>query len=436
MDKSRAPRANSAASTTAPPLSASSPGDPAAASARLLAAVARLVAPEGRAAAAGDLAALLGAEDLLIFVRDPELDILLPAPGFPATLPDGRAWQGFLHTCVSAGRAEAALPYPGVSGARCVRAVAAGSQCVLALVGGAPAADALTPLTLIAPLLTAAFRGEQAARIAQSQAELARGAAAQARTMATALETARQELQAALRVRDQFLSVAAHELKTPLTVLLGYTQVLQRRAAREHHLDARDEHALQVIAARAVKLHHLIDDLLDVTRIQTGRLALDLRPLDLCALAARLVDELQPGLERHTLVLRCPEREVWINADEQRIDQAVQNLLDNAVKYSPAGGQIAIEVTRTADQAELTVRDQGMGVPPGAQQKIFERFFRAGNTNRDHITGMGIGLYVVREIMAQHGGEVRLASVEHRGSAFTLAFPAPRTSPPQPPPLI
>ena len=410
-------------------MSASSRSDPGAASAQLLAGVARLAAPEGRASAARDLAALLGAEDLLIFIRDPELDVLLPAPGFPATLPGGRAWQTFLDSCVRAGRAEADLPSsrPGVV---CrVVAVASGSQCVLALVGGAPAADALTPLTLIAPLLTAAFRGEQAARIAQSQADLARATAAQARTMAAALDTARQELQSALRVRDQFLSIAAHELKTPLTVLLGYTQVLQRRAAREHHLDPRDEHALEVIAARSRKLHHLIEDLLDVTRIQTGMLALDLRPVDLCALARQLVAELQPGLERHTLVLRCPDMAVWINADERRIDQALQNLLDNAVKYSPGGGQIAIEVGRTADRAELTVCDQGMGVPAAARQQIFERFFRAGNTNRDHITGMGIGLYVVREIMARHDGEVRLASVENQGSAFTLSFPTTAHAP-------
>ncbi|HUS16386.1 MAG TPA: HAMP domain-containing sensor histidine kinase, partial [Chloroflexia bacterium] len=273
------------------------------------------------------------------------------------------------------------------------------------------------------PLLTAGLRGEQAAQIALSHIEQARAAASQAQMLVERLDTARRELQAALRVRDQFLLTAAHELRTPLTVLLGHTQLLQRRAAAEGSHSGRDQRALAVIAARARKLQHLIGDLLDVTRIQTGRLAIDCQSFDLRALVEQLVAEMQPTLEQHTVSLLALETPLLVNADAFRIEQVLQNLLDNAVKYSPAGGPIRVHLAASGDAVTISVADPGLGIPAEAQAQVFEQFFRAGNASHSHIAGLGIGLYLVHEIVTAHGGSVAVVSTEGQGSTFTVTLP-------------
>jgi PAS domain S-box-containing protein len=245
-----------------------------------------------------------------------------------------------------------------------------------------------------------------------------------ARRVGMALENARlySAAQAAISARDQFLSIASHELKTPLTSLLGYIGVLQRRLGRSGALSERDMRALQVIEAQGVRLNTLIVSLLDLSRLQSGQLSIEPAPLDLRDLARRVVEEVEPTLTRHTLALSLPAGPVVIQGDVLRLEQVVQNLVQNAVKYSPDGGPISVEVGMAGTTATLAVRDAGIGIPADALPQLFQRFYRASNVDGAKISGMGVGLYVVREIMALHDGTVEVTSTEGQGSTFMLRF--------------
>jgi PAS domain S-box-containing protein len=242
---------------------------------------------------------------------------------------------------------------------------------------------------------------------------------------AVAIENARlyREAQEAVRAREVFLSVASHELKTPLTSLLGNAQLLQRRAQREQHLGERDQRTLKLISDQALRLNRMITALLDLSRLQTGQLSIERAPLDLGRLTQRMIQEVQPALDSHTIIYRPPDEPLIIVGDELRLEQVIQNLIQNAIKYSPSGGQIDILVARRGERACVVVADQGIGIPPAALPRLFTRFYRASNANPLHISGMGVGLYVVKEIVTLHDGEVAVESQEGVGSTFTIWLP-------------
>jgi len=236
-------------------------------------------------------------------------------------------------------------------------------------------------------------------------------------------QQARAEAEAALRLRDQFLSIAAHELRTPITVLLGSVQAVQRRGSREQTLDARYQRSLHVIEQQASRLADLITDLLDISRIQAGQFVLRRAPFDLTTLVQTVVAETQPTLERHTLLLQHPPEELMLNGDALRLEQVLRNLLDNAIKYSPEGGTITIRLGQQGTNVVASVSDEGIGIPQLAREQLFQRFFRAGNARAEQIMGLGLGLYVVHEIVTHHGGTVEVQSSEGIGSTFTICLP-------------
>ena len=236
-------------------------------------------------------------------------------------------------------------------------------------------------------------------------------------------QAAHLEAQQAVRLRDQFLSIASHELKTPLTSLLGNAQLLERRAQRAGGFAERDLRAISVIADQSGRLNRMINTMLDISRIQLGRLSIDRAPLDLSALARRVVADSQPLLVLHTVELQAPEGAMPIVGDELRLEQALQNLVQNALKYSPSGGAVQVAVLRRGQHACVSVSDQGIGIPPASLPHLFQRFYRASNVDEQHISGMGIGLYLVKEIVALHGGSIEVESVEGQGSTFTLSLP-------------
>lgn len=233
------------------------------------------------------------------------------------------------------------------------------------------------------------------------------------------------EAQEALRLRDEFLSIAAHELKTPLTSLLGYAQVLQRRLQREGRLQPRDQHALNMVISQSRRLNDMVCSLLDISRIQAGQLNIRRAAMDLCALVRRLALELAPTLDKHRIEFDCPDEGAWIEGDELRLEQALQNLLQNAIKYSPDGGAIRVSVRGEGAWARITVADEGIGIPAAAQPHLFQRFYRAGNVEAQSISGIGIGLFVVKEIVGLHGGTIAFESTEGQGSSFTISLPRP-----------
>lgn len=267
----------------------------------------------------------------------------------------------------------------------------------------------------------------EARRFGPEQLNLARELAHRA---AMAVDNARlyQAAQAAVRQREQFLSIASHELRTPLTSLLGYIQLLQRRAQREDSSASRDERALEVIGEQGRRLDRLVNALLDISRIEQGQLSIERTTLDLLTIVERVVAEIRPTLEQHQLDLIVSPTPLWIEGDALRLHQVVDNLISNAVKYSPEEGRIVVRVQQVGGQAQLQIADWGIGIPPAALPHLFKRFYRADNVMEHFSSGMGIGLYVVQEIVELHGGQIHVESEEGVGSTFTITLPL------QPPP--
>jgi len=238
-----------------------------------------------------------------------------------------------------------------------------------------------------------------------------------------AAQAAQASAEAAVQLRDAFLSVAAHELKTPLTSLLGQAQLLERRLAKDGQLTELNERSLQVVVGQARRLSHLISDLLDGAHLELGQLAIKRRPLDLARLTQQFVEELQPTAPSHSFRLELPEGPLTVLADPIRMEQVIQNLLSNAVKYSQRGSEVRVELRRADDKALLTIHDQGVGIPAEAIPRLFERFYRVESSETASVSGVGVGLYVVREIVLLHGGAVRVDSMPGQGSSFTVELP-------------
>jgi signal transduction histidine kinase len=234
-------------------------------------------------------------------------------------------------------------------------------------------------------------------------------------------------LKEAEQLKDEFIGIVAHELRTPLAILKGFVQTLLNQTARGKGpaLAAWQMKSLQGIDLATARQVDLAEDLLDVTRVQAGRLELQREPSDLVALARRVLTRRQMTTERHTLTLVTAVEPLVLHVDPRRIEQVLVNLIGNAIKYSPDGG--AIEVAIRADgetyEALLSVRDHGIGIPQHEQAQVFGRFARACNAQAYGISGTGLGLYLCRELVEQHGGRIWLESAEGQGSTFFVALP-------------
>lgn len=230
-----------------------------------------------------------------------------------------------------------------------------------------------------------------------------------------------EQLSEALATRDEFLSVAAHELKTPITSLRGFAQILLRDLGQKREISPeRLQFALDTIERQTDKLNQLIARLLDTAQIEAGKLRIEPERTDLAALVRSVIAQ-QEGGENHKFVFEGPEQ-LQAVVDPVRFEQVVTNLLQNAVKFSPEGGVVSVELARGVDGGvQLSVTDQGVGVPPSQRERVFERFHQAHGAG--HLSGLGLGLYITREIVALHGGLVWTEEPAHSGSRFVVALP-------------
>ncbi len=224
-------------------------------------------------------------------------------------------------------------------------------------------------------------------------------------------------------LRADWLSIAGHELRTPLAVLKLQTQYLHRHLATQGLYD--DVAILAKMEAQIQKLERLNGDLLNVSKIQAGRLEYVEGRVDLNQLlreSAGVMHQIHPT---HTIVVRGAAP-TSVLGDAGRLGQVFSNLLSNAIKYSPHADTVEVEIGSSAEAITISVRDHGIGIPQEQHERIFERFYRAIDASRQGFPGLGIGLYLVAEIIKQHGGTIRVESVMGQGSTFHVVLPLTR----------
>jgi two-component system phosphate regulon sensor histidine kinase PhoR len=246
------------------------------------------------------------------------------------------------------------------------------------------------------------------------------------------------------KLKDEFVSVVSHELRTPLTAIKGYTQHLVRRLERRlrqmrkgqlpvvpppaESPESYDLRSLHIVQSEAEHLERLVNDLLDLSRVQWGQLHLQYSTFYLADLLATCVRQAQVSAEFHTIYLDIQTQDSTIEGDYLRIGQIVGNVLDNAVKYSPQGGQVTVQLQELNRDYLVSVIDQGIGVNPEYLDHIFERFYRVRNTASRQYSGIGLGLYVTKAIVESHGGRIWHTNNQGRGSTFHFTLPhKPRT---------
>lgn len=225
------------------------------------------------------------------------------------------------------------------------------------------------------------------------------------------------------RMKDEFIGMVSHELRTPLSSILGFLDLLQNDPEQPLTEDQQD--FVDVIERNANRLLALVGDLLFTAQIEAGSFPLAFAKFDLNESVSAAVRAAGPNAQRGevSVVEHLAEEELTLHADPVRIGQAIDNLLSNAIKFTPSGGQVTIGARPIEDSVEIWVRDTGLGIPKGEQDKLFTRFFRASTATRNAVPGIGLGLTIIRAIVLAHGGTMSVTSGEGEGTEFRVTVP-------------
>jgi signal transduction histidine kinase len=235
--------------------------------------------------------------------------------------------------------------------------------------------------------------------------------------------SAREEAERASRLKDEFLAVLSHELRTPLNAILGWTQIISDRPRASEKITRR---ALDVIRRNASLQMHLIDDLLDVSRIITGKMVIASEPVDLVDALRAAADSVRPAATAKEIALEVAidESARLVTGDASRLQQVFWNLLSNAIKFTQKHGRVELRLERSHSEALVIVRDNGEGIAPEFVSHVFDRFRQADNSTTRSYGGLGLGLAVVRYLVEAHGGTVAAASDGiGTGATFTVRLP-------------
>ena len=262
------------------------------------------------------------------------------------------------------------------------------------------------PIFAVSDMELARLLADQAAVILESRALIDHAARVRAQEEAN-------------RLKEDFVSAAAHDLKTPLTTVVAQAEFLERKALRDPSAPA-DVQGLQRIVREGKRLAALVTDLLDAARLEQGRLIAEREPVDLGTLVSELCTRQQADVHSCDVDVRGAVVGVY---DRRRIEQLVENLVENAKKYSPEATPVNVTVWQQDGEARIAVRDHGIGIPPADLPTIFERFSRGSNVDDRRFHGMGLGLYICRGIVEEHGGRIWAESEVGKGSTFNVALP-------------
>jgi signal transduction histidine kinase len=280
---------------------------------------------------------------------------------------------------------------------------------VVALVVGASVV-ALLVLVRLAGLVQGLDRLRREERDARAEADFAR----------RLLEEQNEKLREADRMKDEFVALISHDLRTPLTSIMGYLEL----ALENEDLPETERGYLQVVERNSERLMHLVNDLLFVARLEAGEMDIHLDELDLATVVRQAVEEAGPRARAKEIVLESETDSVpTVSGDPGRMCELLDNLVGNAIKFTPAGGKVDVRLSRRGEFARLEVEDSGIGIAPEDQDRLFERFFRAENTRDGHVSGTGLGLYIARAIVEAHGGRIDVSSTLGAGTCFCVELP-------------
>jgi signal transduction histidine kinase len=471
-------------------------------SAELLRIAACLAVPDARRSAAAALASVLGAEALLIFVRDLESNALLTAPGFAQTLPNGKVWRSFLAAAVEKGVHAGELPLRNADERLPSVGYSAGADTVVVLVGQHETTREVEWLVDLLPLLGAAFRGEQIALFAGADARNARESAERATSLTRMLDRTRGELENALlearaaraqlesanlalsahakelevanvrlqaqteelevqaeemesqqtemqaqtdelqrtnlalivareeaeranRAKSEFLATMSHELRTPLNAIAGYAQLMEMGV--HGNVTAAQLDALGRIDRSQRHLLGLINDILNLSRIEAGRIEYHIESVLLNETINDLKAMIEPQITARGLVLdiNIPNQFPRVRADREKLQQILLNLLTNATKFTDPPGRIWIEAevdSKSSEEVLVHVRDTGTGIPSDKLDAIFDPFVQVDSSHSRTGHGIGLGLAISRDLARGMGGDLKARSELGRGSVFTLSL--------------
>jgi PAS domain S-box-containing protein len=222
-------------------------------------------------------------------------------------------------------------------------------------------------------------------------------------------------------MKSTFISVVSHELKTPVSLIKGYANTLAREDANWDGATVRE--GLQIISEESDRLNNLINNLLDASRIQAGGFNLERADVSLPRLASRVIETFRPQTQTHRFILDFAQDFPLISGDEERLRQVFNNLVSNAIKYAPEGGEIRIGGWSDGEQVTVYVADQGIGIPAEEQDRLFQRFYRVDSSLRRKTQGAGLGLYLCRSVVEAHGGRIWLRSEPGKGTTVFFALP-------------
>jgi signal transduction histidine kinase/ActR/RegA family two-component response regulator len=400
--------------------------------------------PDTRLAGTNRLAHYAGVAQVLVFGKDREVELFLPAPGLPQTLPASRRWQEFLRQCANLGSAESSLPWAEAEVDSHVwgRCDSAGSAIVVFL-GPQPAAQVCAATDALLPMLGAKLVAERAELAAAGLAAAARDSHRRASELNNALDLSRRELQLAYqraenelvsrreaeaklrdadRRKDEFLAMLAHELRNPLAPIGMAAQILRRRGLTPERI----KHTCEIIDRQIGHMTSLLDDLLDVSRVTGGLVALTQELHDMGVIVRDAVEQARPLVDtrHHRLSLTLPAQAAQVYGDSTRLVQIVTNLINNAAKYTPQGGLIELEMTQDASMVQIIVRDNGIGIDAALLPHVFDLFVQGERSPDRTLGGLGVGLALVRSLAERHGGSVSAASAgPGAGSEFTIRLP-------------
>lgn len=404
----------------------------------LVALMTALAETRDRAGAAGRTARALGAEDLMMLSRDPDSDAYLPVLGLRKTLPGGGQWQDFLQTLRTPGVHRGELP--ALHGNRVVPAVgcsAAGTAAVL--LGGRVSDHDASALRSMLPLLGTALRSQQALAVASGELMAARNELKESDSLMRSLDEARREVDQTLieldaqarslhearsraedatLAKDHFLAMLGHELRNPLSPIVTGLDLLRMRGVWSPEHD--------IIQRQVGHLLHLVDDLLDISRITRGHLTLEREAIEVAPVITRALEMTAPllDLRAHQVHIDVPARGLCVSGDPARLAQVFSNLINNAAKYSNPGAPIRIAACQDGAQVRVEVADEGIGIDSHMLEAVFDLFEQQSHGLDRAQGGLGLGLAIVRSLVVQHGGQVRVSSQgQGRGSCFTVELP-------------